>query len=74
MCPKDDISTKEDLQRWTHLSDIDITKISDADTGLMIGKDVSQAMEPQEVLHSTEEGGPFALKTKLGRLVLSPER
>ncbi|KAK3886574.1 hypothetical protein Pcinc_009223 [Petrolisthes cinctipes] len=72
--PSNDIVKKEDLQNWPHLSDIDIPDMGDAEIGLMIGNNVPQAMEPQEIIHSTEEGGPFALRTKIGWLVLGSPR
>lgn len=71
---RNDIVKNEDLQKWTNLSDIDILDIGDSEIDLMIRKNIPQAMEPQEVIHSTEEGGPFAFRTKIGWLVLGSPR
>lgn len=64
----DEVITKEDVDKWPHLQDIDITTMN-ADVGLLIGVDVPQAMEPLDIMNSPEEGGPFSYKSRLGWLV-----
>lgn len=69
----DDIVKKEELQQWPQLCTLDFPDF-DQEIGLMIGNNVPQAMEPYEVIHSSEEGGPFAIKSKLGWLVFGSPR
>lgn len=60
--------TQEDLKEWPHLQDLEITTLN-SEIGLMIGNNVPQAVEPWEFIHSPKEGGPFAVKSKLGWIV-----
>lgn len=66
------IPRQEDLQRWPHL---EYVKISEIDSGvdLLIGTNVPIALEPWEVVRSTN-GGPYAVKTVLGWTVNGPLR
>lgn len=68
---KEDIVKQKDLVRWPHLHSVDIPEY-DADIGLLLGQNVPQAMEPIEVIPSSGDGEPFALKTKLGWVVYGP--
>lgn len=65
---QEDIIKQEDLENWPHLQSVNFPEY-DVDIGLMIGNNVPQAMEPWQVIHSPHEGGPFAMKTKLGWIV-----
>ncbi|XP_043193363.1 uncharacterized protein LOC122365846 [Amphibalanus amphitrite] len=67
----EDIPKQRDLQAWPHLQDIDIPEI-DAEIGLMIGNDVSEIMEPWDIIHGEKPGEPFAVKTKIGWVVNGP--
>ena len=37
----------------------------DVKVGLIIGNNVPQAVEPWEIINSSQEGSPFAIRTKL---------
>ena len=54
----------EDLNKWPYVYEVNLTEI-DGEVGLLMGNNVSRALEPWKVVHS-EEGGPFACKTLLG--------
>ncbi|XP_033762629.1 uncharacterized protein LOC117344089 [Pecten maximus] len=60
-----------DLQKWSHLCDVPVERI-DSDVGLLIGINVPKAMEPWDIV-SSSENGPFAVKkTLLGWVVNGP--
>ncbi|KAK3752436.1 hypothetical protein QZH41_003520 [Actinostola sp. cb2023] len=59
-----DIATRQDIDRWPHLKGIELTAI-DADVGLLIGCDVPEALQPQDIRIS-QNGGPYATRTLLG--------
>ena len=67
-----DIPRQEDVNRWSYLSEVYLPHV-DAPVELMIGNNVPLAMEPWEVIHS-QEGGPFATKTRLGWVINGPVR
>lgn len=58
------IGRQEDIERWPYLKGITIRHI-DADIGLLVGSDVPEMLQPEEVRIS-ENGGPFATKTLSG--------
>ena len=58
------IPTTEDIQRWPHLEDLVLPKIS-ADVGLLIGNNVPDAYSPLEV-RVGPRGTPYASRTRLG--------
>ena len=66
----EDIVVQSDVERWFSLKDIYLLCI-DADIKLLIGNDVSKALEPQEVQRS-ENGGPYAVRTLLGWTINDP--
>ncbi|KAK3745210.1 hypothetical protein QZH41_004249 [Actinostola sp. cb2023] len=65
-----DIATRQDIDRWPHLKGIELTAI-DADVGLLIGCDVPEALQPQDIRIS-QNGGPYATRTLLGWTVNGP--
>ena len=52
----ENVATQEDINRWPHLSGIQLLKI-DANVGLLIGTDAPEVLEPKEVRPSSQ-GGP----------------
>ena len=67
---KEDIARREDIKCWPHLQGIDIQTIN-ADVGLLIGSNVPQALQPQEV-RMGEKGSPYGTKTIFGWTVNGP--
>ena len=64
----EDVPSQEDIDFWTHLQDAGVhlqTTKEDQEIGLLIGANAAGVMEPVEVCPS-QDGGPFALKTKYG--------
>ena len=55
------IPQQADIDRWPYLNDVKINVI-DASVGLLIGNDVSKALEPKKVKKS-KGAGPYAVKT-----------
>ena len=68
----EDMASKEDLDQWVHLQDIELPRI-DAEIGLLIGSNCPRALQPMKVRRS-EDGGPFAIQTELGWVVQGPRR
>ena len=66
----DDIPKQEDVERWPYLDGIQIPKL-DAQVDLLIGNDNPQLLEPRDV-RSSQEGGPYAVKTLLGWAINGP--
>ena len=67
---RETLATQEDVNRWPHLKGVTIPQI-EAEIGLLIGSDVPQLLQPQEIRKS-ENGGPFATKTVLGWVLNGP--
>ncbi|XP_015747596.1 PREDICTED: uncharacterized protein LOC107327368 [Acropora digitifera] len=67
---KEDIATREDIDRWPHLNGVEVPAI-DAEIGLLIGSNVPQVLQPREI-RVGEHGGPYATKTLLGWTVNGP--
>ena len=65
---KEDMIRTEDVKKWPHLQCINIPEY-DVEVGLIIGNNVPQAVEPWEIINSSQEGAPFATRTKLGWVV-----
>ena len=65
---KQDVVTREDLQRWPHLDSIKIPEI-DCEVEMMIGQDVPEASEPWEVINAPNRGEPYGIRTLLGWMV-----
>ena len=60
------LARQEDVRRWPHLDGIMLPDtICDGEVSLLIGVDVPQALQPEEVRRS-EDGGPYAIKTMFG--------
>ena len=64
---KEQIPTSEALKEWDYLKEVVLTHI-DAEIGLLIGTNAPKTMEPWKVINS-QEGGPYAVKTRLGWVV-----
>ncbi len=56
---------------WRNIYSVDIPEY-DADIGLLLGENVPQAMEPKEIIPSSVDHKPFAVKTNLGWIVYGP--
>lgn len=69
---KRNIPLQADVDKWPYLKQVQIPYI-DAEIGLLIGTNVPRAMEPEEVIHSIDDG-PYAVKTSLGWTVNGPLR
>lgn len=67
----DDISCQGDVNRWPHLSSIQVPEGIDGGVELLIGQDVPEALEPSEV-RSRPGNGPYATKTKFGWTLNGP--
>jgi len=61
---KSHIPTKNEIQKWAHLSHIQIGTI-DSDIGIMIGNNVPDAYAPFEIA-TGPSGSPHATRTRLG--------
>ena len=66
----EDIARHEDINCWPHLQDISIQTIN-ADAGLLIGSNVPQVLQPQEVRMGAK-GSPYGTKTIFGWTVNGP--
>ena len=64
------LATKEDMNRWIHLADIEVHRI-EADVGLLIGCDVPEVLEPIEIRRS-QNGGPYATRAIFGWVINGP--
>ena len=64
---KEQIPTSEALKEWDYLKEVVLTHI-DAEIGLLIGTNAPKTIEPWKVINS-QEGGPYAVKTRLGWVV-----
>jgi hypothetical protein len=67
---KEDIPRQTDVDRCSRLQEITMTEI-DAEVDLLIGNDVSKALQPIQIRGSVDEG-PYAEKTALGWTVNGP--
>ena len=67
---KVDIPRQSDVDRWPHLQGIAIPEIA-SEVGLLLGNDVSKALQPTEV-KSNDQNGPYAVRTALGWTVNGP--
>ena len=61
---KESIPSEMDVKQWSYLGEVKLPQI-DADIGLLIGSNVPKALEPLMVL-SSQNNGPYAIKTALG--------
>ena len=67
---KNEIPTKLDASNWDYLNHISMPKLN-ANVGLLIGCNYPQVLQSLEVIPN-QNGGPYALKTLLGWLVIGP--
>ena len=67
---KGNIPRQSDLQRWPHLKHVNLPEI-EAGIELLIGTNVSKALEPLQVIRSVNNG-PYAIRTMLGWTVNGP--
>ena len=70
----EDIVTQEEIQEWPHLMNAvpfpDRYSIpGEATVDILIGNNVPQAYEPLDVIKSTAEGAPFAVRTRVGWVI-----
>eukprot|EP00112_Aurelia_sp_Birch-Aquarium-sp1_P005483 Seg1622.10 transcript_id=Seg1622.10/GoldUCD/mRNA.D3Y31 product="hypothetical protein" pseudo=true protein_id=Seg1622.10/GoldUCD/D3Y31 len=69
---RDAIAKQEDVERWPHLQDIKLPReLKDAKISLLIGVNIPEALEPEEVRRG-KNGGPYAVKTKFGWTLNGP--
>ena len=70
--PTSAIAQQDDVNKWPYLSGIMVPEtIADGKVSLLIGVDVPEALEPDE-MRKSENGGPFAVKTKFGWTLNGP--
>ena len=69
--PDEPLPTKAALQRWKHLSDLEITRLPGATVSMLIGNDVAAAHLPHDHRSGTD-AEPYAMKTALGWAVRGP--
>ena len=68
----DSIGHQRDIDNWPHLKGIKLPeRIVDSEVELLIGVDVPEALESYQ-LRKSENGGPFAIKTKFGWTLNGP--
>ena len=69
---RDEISRAEDLSDWSHLQEVVRVDIN-AEVGILIGVNVPAELEPVDFIQNCD-GGPFAVKTRLGWVISVPVR
>ena len=69
----EEIATRQKIMHWDHLKGIvkNLPEDSDVNIDRLIGANCTKALEPQEVIPSSN-GGPFAFKTILGWCIVGP--
>ena len=60
----DSIAPQDDIIPWPHLAGINIQRIQ-GNTGLLIGCDASDVLEPKEI-KARRNGGPYTTRTIFG--------
>ena len=69
---KDAVATQEDVKSWPYMEDMVLpAKLEDCTVNLLIGVDVPEALQPEEIRRG-ENGGPFAVRTKFGWTLNGP--
>lgn len=65
--------TPTKIRQWTYLKDVpdQLCDERDVKIGLLIGANCPRALEPEKVI-SSQDGGPYAFKTRLGWCVVGP--
>jgi len=68
---RDEIPQQEDVVRWSHLQGH--VYLTDLNSGvdLLIGADVSEALQPREIIPAAD-GGPYATRFDLGWVINGP--
>ena len=69
---REEVCRLADLSDWPYLQEVVPAEI-DAEVGLLVGVNVPAALEPTDFI-SSRDGGPYAVKTKLGWVVNGPVR
>ena len=68
----DAITRQDDVDRWCYLEDVKLPAVlDDMAVGLLIGVDVPEALEIEEIIRG-QNGGPYAVKTKFGWTLNGP--
>ena len=67
----DGVACQDDVNRWSHLSGIQVPERVNAEVELLIGQDVPEALEPSEI-RTRRGNGPYATKTKFGWTLNGP--
>jgi transposase InsO family protein len=65
------LTSRVDIQRWSHLSNLDIPELDVDQVHLLIGQDCSDLLLPEEV-RKGKPGEPFAVRTPLGWAINGP--
>ena len=65
---KCDVVNEEDLSRWPHLQHLELPR-TNSEVEIMIGNNVPHVLEPWEIINSTKDFDPHALKTRLGWVI-----
>ena len=63
-----DYPKQEDVRRWDHLRDVELTEPEMTEVGLLLGANAFLAMEPRRVIPSVD-GSPFAVLTRFGWVI-----
>ena len=63
-----DFPRHEDVRRWDHLREVELTEPEMTEVGLLLGANAFLAMEPRRVIPSVD-GSPFAVLTRFGWVV-----
>ena len=68
----DAITRQDEVDRWCYLEDVKLPAVlDDMAVGLLIGVDVPEALEIEEIIRG-QNGGPYAVKTKFGWTLNGP--
>ena len=68
----DAITRKDDVDRWCYLEGFKLPAVlDDMAVGLLIGVDVPEALEIEEIIRG-QNSGPYAVKTKFGWTLNGP--
>ena len=65
------IATADDLEKWSHLSDVELHSIENREVRIHIGCDVPEAFWVLEEIRG-ESGEPYAVRSPLGWAVMGP--
>ena len=62
------VNTKSVESQWSHLADLELKDIDEAEVEFVLGSDVTESIIPRQVREGPK-GSPFGIKTKLGWVV-----